>query len=197
MRCLRGGPRRGWAARAHAFDVVIVIDTSRSTIEPAHGDIDGDGERRQGHARAGRLELRGALHGSRRHDPGGGAGRPRAPCCAVSIRATRASRWSPSRASLPKSSTGTPGTRARPHDPAAHRGFRPRRARARPGRQAASPRAARTWRRASIRRRSSCWAQTGAKSDANPRSEKLIFFFTDGQPTLPYGPREWRTTCAR
>jgi hypothetical protein len=28
----------------------------------------------------------------------------------------------------------------------------------------------------------------GALSSTNPRSEKIVFFFTDGQPTLPYGP---------
>jgi hypothetical protein len=28
----------------------------------------------------------------------------------------------------------------------------------------------------------------GGLSTTNPRSEKIVFFFTDGQPTLPYGP---------
>jgi len=28
----------------------------------------------------------------------------------------------------------------------------------------------------------------GASSRANPKSEKIVLFFTDGQPTLPYGP---------
>jgi len=28
----------------------------------------------------------------------------------------------------------------------------------------------------------------GAQSKPNPKSEKLVLFFTDGQPTLPYGP---------
>jgi hypothetical protein len=28
----------------------------------------------------------------------------------------------------------------------------------------------------------------GAQSHANPKSEKLVLFLTDGQPTLPYGP---------
>ena len=28
----------------------------------------------------------------------------------------------------------------------------------------------------------------GAQSDTHPKSEKVVLFFTDGQPTLPYGP---------
>jgi Mg-chelatase subunit ChlD len=30
--------------------------------------------------------------------------------------------------------------------------------------------------------------QPGARSKADPNSEKVVLFLTDGQPTLPYGP---------
>jgi hypothetical protein len=35
----------------------------------------------------------------------------------------------------------------------------------------------------------------GARSKPDPDSEKVVFFFTDGQPTLPYASEP--TTCAR
>jgi Mg-chelatase subunit ChlD len=171
---------------AHQFDVVIVIDTSRSTIEPAGADIDGDGL-------VGRAELApvGSTFEVRCSDPGDAI-------LAAEVAAARALLRSLDPRSTRVALVGFAGAL-----PDEGRGlFR------RPPAETLEPLTAdfarveraldalaahepdgSTHMAAGIERAlGELLGLPGARSEPRGRSEKIVFFFTDGRPTLPYGP---------
>ena len=178
--------RAGLSGSAHSFDVVIVIDTSRSTIEPSHADIDGDGN--VGKATLGPV---GSNYELRCTDPGdtilaAELAAARALLSGLDPRSTRValvtfdgvapedqhwySKRPPARTIL--GLTGDFARVERAFDEVA--GHEPEGS---------------THMAAGIDQAThELLAGAGAASPADPRSAKVIFFFTDGQPTLPYGP---------
>jgi hypothetical protein len=171
---------------AHAFDVAIVIDTSRSTIEPAHADIDGDGS--VGKAALGPV---GSNYEVRCTDPGdtilaaevAGA---RALLRGLDPRSTRValvtfdglapeerhwySRREPARTIQPL--TGDFARVESALDEVAGR----------------EPEGSTHMAAGVDQATRELLGGPDAESTADPVTQKVIFFFTDGQPTLPYGP---------
>ena len=169
-----------------AFDVAIVIDTSRSTIEPAHGDIDGDGE--VGKAVLGPV---GSNYEVRCSDPGDTILAAELAAARVLLRGldprnTRVALITFAGVAPEEQHWFSRNPPARTIQPLSADFDRVERALDQVG--SSEPEGS-THMAAGIDQATlELLGQTGAKSDANPRSEKLIFFFTDGQPTLPYGP---------
>ena len=178
--------RAGLGGAARRFDVVIVIDTSRSTIEPAHADIDGDGS--VGKATLGPV---GSNYEVRCTDPGdtilaAELAAARALLRGLDPRSTRValvtfdgvapedqhwySRRQPARTIQPL--TGDLALVEHAFDAVA--GQDPE----------GSTHMAAGVDRATLE----LLGGPGTEPGADPDIEKIIFFFTDGQPTLPYGP---------
>ena len=181
------------SGRAHAlrgsrqrFDVMMVIDTSRSTIDPAGADINGNG--RVGERRLGRL---GSIFGSGTTDPGD------------SIVAAEVAAARQLLRGLDPRSTRV-GLVIFAGDPAASGG---RYGRARDAytmepltREYAyiesalddvlerEPQGSTNMAAGIDLATIELMGLRGAASKKDPQAERVVFFFTDGQPTLPYGP---------
>jgi hypothetical protein len=178
--------RAGLGRAAHAFDLVIAIDTSRSTIEPAHADIDGDGS-------IGKAELGpvGSNYEMRCSDPGdtilsAEVAAARALLKGLDPRNTRVAvvsfdglaaeeqhwfrRRAPARTVQPL--TGDFARVEGALDEVATR----------------EPEGSTHMAAAVDQAARELLGGRGARSESDPRSEKIVLFFTDGQPTLPYGP---------
>jgi hypothetical protein len=168
------------------FDVVMVIDSSRSTIQSAGADINRNGV--VGRQRMGRL---GSIFGMGSSDPGD------------SILAAEVAAARQLLSSLDSRSTrvalvvfaGDPDTKGwgRGESRAAHTLEPLTDVYARIGRAlddvAATEPEGSTHMAAGVDRASTeLLGLRGAISRNDPRAEKIVFFFTDGQPTLPYGP---------
>ncbi|MGH0030604.1 MAG: vWA domain-containing protein [Myxococcota bacterium] len=164
------------------FDVAMVIDTSRSTIDPSGTDIDGDGK--IGTHRLGRL---GSIF-MPTTDPGDSI-------LAAEIAAARQllSGLDPrsTRVSLVSFAGDTPGygRQRKPAftlEPLTREYVRIEKAL---DALLASEPEGNTHMAAGVDQATiELLGLRGALSTPNPDSEKIVFFFTDGQPTLPYGP---------
>ena len=169
---------------------MIVIDTSRSTIEPAHADIDDDGS--IGKATLGPV---GSNYEVRCTDPGdtilaAELAAARALLGGLDPRSTRValvtfdgvdpedqhwySKHPPARTIQPL--TGDLALIEHALDEVAER------------EPEGSTHMAAGVDQATLELLGRAGADTGQGSGADPHTEKIIFFFTDGQPTLPYGP---------
>jgi hypothetical protein len=168
------------------FDVVMVIDTSRSTVDPTGADIDGDGK--VGARRLGRL---GSIFGSGSTDNGD------------SILAAEVAAARQLLRGLDPRSTRV-GLVAFAGDPAGG-GWSRRQARPAYTLEPLTRDYTRIDRSLDYLVQSEPEGSThmaagvdqatiellglrGASSQSDAASEKVVFFFTDGQPTLPYGP---------
>jgi hypothetical protein len=168
------------------FDVVMVIDTSRSTVDPTGADIDGDGK--VGVRRLGRL---GSIFGSGSTDNGD------------SILAAEVAAARQLLRGLDPRSTRV-GLVAFAGDPAGG-GWSRRQARPAYTLEPLTRDYTRIDRSLDYLVQSEPEGSThmaagvdqatiellglrGASSQSDAASEKVVFFFTDGQPTLPYGP---------
>lgn len=170
----------------HRFDVVMVIDTSRSTLEPAGADINGNGT--VGRSHRGRIA---SIFGSGGSDRGDSI-------LAAEVAAAR----QVLRGLDPRSTRVALVTFAGDADGDARSSSASR---------AALTREPLTRKYAQIEQVLDQVLRTkpdgnthmaagvdqatiellglrGASSHADARAEKIVFFFTDGQPTLPYGP---------
>jgi hypothetical protein len=175
---MRGDVRR--------FDVIMVIDTSRSTIDPTGTDINGNGK--VGEPRLGRL---GALFGSGSTDPGDSI-------LAAEIAAARQLM----RGLDPRTTrlglvvfAGDPGGGgwSRKHARPAYTLEALTRDYTRVERSldyllASEPEGSTHMAAGVDQATVELLGLRGATSDPDPEAEKVVFFFTDGQPTLPYGP---------
>ncbi len=175
---MRGDVRR--------FDVIMVIDTSRSTIDPTGTDINGNGK--VGEPRLGRL---GALFGSGSTDPGDSI-------LAAEVAAARQLM----RGLDPRTTrlglvvfAGDPGGGgwSRKHARPAYTLEALTRDYVRVERSldyllASEPEGSTHMAAGVDQATIELLGLRGASSDPDPESEKVVFFFTDGQPTLPYGP---------
>ena len=173
-----GAPRR--------FDVVLVIDTSRSTNDAAGTDVDGDGE--VGAARLGGV---GALFGAGLTDPGDSilaaeVAAARQVLLGLDPRSTRVGLVAFSGEAV---SSGGRYSRRRPaytlegltaDYTAIERAL---------DELVATEPEGQTHMAAGIDQAIiELKGLRGSYSKADAESEKVVFFFTDGQPTLPYGP---------
>jgi hypothetical protein len=174
---MRGGLRH--------FDVVMVIDTSRSTIDPAGTDINGNGK--VGRPRLGRL---GAIFGSGSTDPGDSilaaeVAAARQLLRGLDPRSTRVALVAFSGEPSGASSRRAPDP-AHTVVPLTHQYSRISSAL---DRILASEPEGSTHMAAGVDRATiELLGLRGALSATDPSAEKVVFFFTDGQPTLPYGP---------
>jgi hypothetical protein len=171
------------------FDVVLVIDTSRSTVEPTGADINGNGI--VGRSYLGRI---GSIFSAASTDPGDSilsaeVAAARQLLRGLDPRSTRVGVVS--FAGDPPDSQGGLFTRG-PRQPAIT--LEPltddyaRVERALDSIAARDP-AGSTHMAAGVDQATvELMGLRGALSKNNPRSEKIVLFFTDGQPTLPYGP---------
>jgi hypothetical protein len=178
--------RAGLGGAARRFEVVIVIDTSRSTIEPAHADIDGDGI--VGKAVLGPVS---SNYEMRCTDPGdtilaaeltaarsllGGLDSRRTRVALLTFDGVAAedqhwySRRKPARIIQPL--TGDLALVDRALGAVADQG----------------PEGSTHMAAAVDLATLELLGAPDAGSGADSNSEKVIFFFTDGQPTLPFGP---------
>jgi len=174
----RGAPR--------SFDVMLVIDTSRSTADPSGTDVNGNGE--VGHSRLGGL---GAVFGAGISDPGDSIlaaeiAAARQVLLGLDPRTTRVglvafageamgdgSRYSRRRPAF------TVEGLTRDYDRVQH-GLDD---------LLASDPEGNTHMAAGVDQATiELLGLRGSYSQTDPNSEKVMFFFTDGQPTLPYGP---------
>jgi hypothetical protein len=178
--------RAGVRSDGHAFDVVIVIDTSRSTIEPAHGDIDGDGE-------VGKATLApvGANYEVRCTDPGdtilaAELAAARSLLQGLDPRETRVALVTFAGLAPEEQHWYSRSKPARTIQPLTADFHRVERAL---DQVASSEPEGSTHMAAGIDQAIlELLGPASTPAGANSRSEKFIFFFTDGQPTLPYGP---------
>jgi hypothetical protein len=180
---------RALALHLHRFDVIIVIDTSRSTADASGADINGNGF--IGRARFGRI---GSEFDMGLTDPGDSI---LAAEVAAALRLLRGFDPRSTRVGLVTFAGEPPGQR---------RGFFARRPR-KPAvtlesltneyelvaealnRILASEPEGDTHMAAGVEQATvELLGLKGALSQAAPGREKLVFFFTDGQATLPYGP---------
>jgi von Willebrand factor type A domain len=183
------GRARALSGVRRGFDVAIVIDTSLSTIEPTGADVNGNGI-------IGTPQLGGvsSLFGAAEDDPGDSI-------LAAEVAAARGLLWEldprTTRVALitfagelgiipdtilPRSASPPAVTR----EPLT-REFR-RIERALDKLLAEKP-AGVTHMAAGVDQATlELLGQAGARSKPDPRSEKVMFFLTDGQPTLPFGP---------
>lgn len=180
------GRAHGLRGELLRFDVVMVIDTSRSTIDPAGADIDGDGD--VGRQRLGHL---GSIFGTGSSDPGDSilaaeVAAARQLLHSLDPRSTRAGlvvfAGDPDMAGWSRGAVRAAHTL----EPLTHQYARIERAlddvvRTEPDGS--------THMAAGVDRATTeLLGLRGAISRTDPRAEKIVFFFTDGQPTLPYGP---------
>ena len=174
----RGAPRR--------FDVVLVIDTSRSTIDAAGTDVNGNGE--VGRARLGGL---GAIFGAGLSDPGDSilaaeVAAARQVLLGLDPRSTRVGL-----VAFAGEAAGSGGRYSRRRPAYTIEGLTRDYAlieRALDDLLATEP-AGQTHMAAGIDQATvELIGLRGSYSTPDPDSEKVVFFFTDGQPTLPYGP---------
>ena len=165
------------------FDVVIVIDTSRSTIDPSGADVNGNGV--VGRQRLGGL---GTIFGSGSTDPGDSilaaevAG-ARTLLHGLDARTTRVG--------VVVFAGDVPGTsrRSRPAYTMVALTNEYERVDATLDEILATEPEGNTHMAAGVDQATIELAGLrGAASRVDPDSEKIVFFFTDGQPTLPYGP---------
>ncbi|HXK22629.1 MAG TPA: VWA domain-containing protein [Myxococcota bacterium] len=165
------------------FDVVIVIDTSRSTIDPSGADVNGNGV--IGRQRLGGL---GTIFGSGSTDPGDSvlaaevAG-ARTLLHGLDARTTRVG--------VVVFAGDVPGTgrRSRPAYTMVALTNEYDRVEASLDEILATEPEGNTHMAAGVDQATIELAGLrGAASRVDPESEKIVFFFTDGQPTLPYGP---------
>jgi Mg-chelatase subunit ChlD len=180
------GRAHGLRGESHRFDVVMAIDTSRSTIDPAGADVNGNGV--VGRQRLGHL---GSIFGTGSSDPGD------------SILAAEVAAAHQLLSSLDPLSTrvalvvfaGDPNTAgwgrnrsraAHTLEPLTHQYARIQRAL---DDVIATEPDGSTHMAAGVDQASTeLLGLRGANSRTDPKAEKIVFFFTDGQPTLPYGP---------
>ena len=172
------------------FDVVIVIDTSLSTIEPTGADINGNG--RIGSPYLGRV---GSLFDASGDDPGDSilaaeVAAARRMLAELDPRNTRvalvtfAGEMNPTRSRL--FFWRPPPKPAVTREPLTRDFARIERAL---DELLATPPKGVTHMAAGVDQASrELLGLHGARSDADPSSEKVVLFLTDGQPTLPYGP---------
>jgi hypothetical protein len=164
------------------FDIVMVIDTSRSTVDPAGADIDGDG--RVGRQRLGRL---GSIF-MPSTDPGDSI-------LAAEIAAARTLLYGldprSTRVGLVSFAGDQPGY-GRQRKPAftlepLTREYQ-RIEKALDALLASEPEGSTHMAAGVDQATVELMGLRGALSTTDNKSEKIVFFFTDGQPTLPYGP---------
>jgi hypothetical protein len=174
----RGAPRR--------FDVILVIDTSRSTQDPAGTDVDGDGV--IGESKLGGI---GALLGAGLTDPGDSilaaeVAAARQVLQGLDPRSTRVGLVAFSGEAV---SSGGRYSRRRPaHTLEGLTPDYPAIERALDDLLATDPEG-QTHMAAGIDQAIiELKGLRGSYSKTDKESEKVVFFFTDGQPTLPYGP---------
>jgi len=173
--------------RMRRFDVVMVLDTSRSTIDPAGTDVNGNGE--VGRPRLGRL---GAFFGSSLTDPGDSilaaeVAAARQLLRGLDPRSTRV-------ALVGFAGDGSGGGRYASRKPAytlepLTRDYR-RIERGLDELLETEPEG-NTHMAAGVDQATiELLGLRGSHSKPDRGSEKVVFFFTDGQPTLPYGPED-------
>jgi hypothetical protein len=171
----RGAKRR--------FDVVIVLDTSRSTIDPAGTDINGNGV--VGRQRLGGL---GTIFGSGSTDPGDSI---LAAEVAGAKHLLRGLDPRTTRVGVVAFAGDVPGTsrRSRPAYTLVALTSEYERVEAALDEVLASEPEGNTHMAAGVDQATiELSGFRGAASRVDADSEKVVFFFTDGQPTLPYGP---------
>jgi hypothetical protein len=171
------------------FDVILVIDTSRSTVEPTGADINGNGI--VGRPYLGRI---GSIFSAASTDPGDSilaaeVGAARHLLHGLDPRSTRVGVVSFA-GELPENQGGLfmRGRRqpAITLEPLTDDYTRVERAL---DSIAARDPAGSTHMAAGVDQATvELMGLRGALSQSNPRSEKIVLFFTDGRPTLPYGP---------
>jgi hypothetical protein len=171
------------------FDVVLVIDTSRSTVEPTGADINGNGI--VGRAYLGRI---GSIFSAASTDPGDSilsaeVAAARQLLHGLDPRSTRVGVVSFA-GELPEGQGGLFMRGPRPPavtlEPLTEDYARVERAL---DSIAARDPAGSTHMAAGVDQATvELMGLRGALSKNDPRSEKIVLFFTDGQPTLPYGP---------
>ena len=165
------------------FDVVIVIDTSRSTIDPAGTDINGNGV--VGRQRLGGL---GTIFGSGSTDPGDSI---LAAEVAGAKQLLRGLDPRTTRVGLVVFAGDVPGTsrRSRPAYTMVALTDEYDRVEAGLDEVLATEPEGNTHMAAGVDQATiELSGLRGATSRADANAEKIVFFFTDGQPTLPYGP---------
>jgi Mg-chelatase subunit ChlD len=174
----RGAPRR--------FDVVLVIDTSRSTVDSAGTDVNGNGE--VGESRLGAV---GALFGAGLTDPGDSIlaaeiAAARQVLLGLDPRSTRVGLVAFAGEAV---SSGGRYSRRRPaYTVEGLTADYTLIDRALDDLLATEPEG-QTHMAAGIDQATiELKGLRGSYSKTDPESEKVVFFFTDGQPTLPYGP---------
>jgi hypothetical protein len=171
----RGAKRR--------FDVIIVLDTSRSTIDPAGTDINGNGV--VGRQRLGGL---GTIFGSGSTDPGDSI---LAAEVAGAKQLLRGLDSRTTRVGVVAFAGDVPGTsrRSRPAYTLVALTDEYERVDAALDEVLATEPEGNTHMAAGVDQATIELAGLrGAASRVDGSSEKIVFFFTDGQPTLPYGP---------
>jgi hypothetical protein len=165
------------------FDIVIVIDTSRSTIDPSGTDINGNGV--VGRQRLGGL---GSIFGSGSTDPGDSI---LAAEVAGARQLLRGLDPRSTRVGVVTFAGDVPGTsrRSRPAYTMVALTDDYERVESSLDDILATEPEGNTHMAAGVDQATIELAGLrGAVSHANPNAEKVVFFFTDGQPTLPYGP---------
>jgi hypothetical protein len=180
------GRAHGLRGEMQRFDVVMVIDTSRSTIDPAGSDVDGDGT--VGRQRLGHL---GSIFGSGSSDPGDSVlaaevAAARQLLRSLDPRSTRVGLVA--FAGDPDMSSWGRGSSRAAHALESLTRQYPRIERALDDVLATEPDGSTHMAAGLDRATTELLGLRGATSRTDPGAEKIVFFFTDGQPTLPYGP---------
>jgi len=184
------GRARALTGELRGFDVAIVIDTSLSTIEPTGADVNGNGI--VGSPYLGPVS---SLFDAAGDDPGDSilaaeVAAARRLLHELDPRSTRVALITfagelepvPSRFFFPSSASAPATTR----EPLTRKFGRIERAL---DQLLASQPAGVTHMAAGVDQATrELLGQPGARSTPDPRSEKVVLFLTDGQPTLPYGP---------
>jgi hypothetical protein len=180
------GRAHGLRGELQRFDVVMAVDTSRSTIDPAGADINQNGV-------VGRQRLwhLGSIFGAGSSDPGDSilaaeVAAARQLLSSLDPRSTRVAlvvfAGDPNTAGWGRSTSRAAHTL----EPLTRRYARVERAL--DDLLATEPDGS-THMAAGVDQASTeLLGLRGALSRADPKAEKIVFFFTDGQPTLPYGP---------
>jgi hypothetical protein len=177
------GRARAHQGKLRRFDVVMVLDTSRSTIDPSGTDIDGDG--RVGRQRLGRL---GSIFNSGGTDPGD------------SILAAEVAAARTLLNGLDSRSTRVGLVTFAGYPPGYGRGAQPaytlepltddfgRIEHSLDFVLGQAPEGSTHMAAGVDQATIELLGLRGSASRTDPDSDKIVFFFTDGQPTLPYGP---------
>jgi hypothetical protein len=180
------GRAHGLRGEAQRFDVVMALDTSRSTIDPAGADINENGV--VGRQRLGHL---GSIFGAGSSDPGDSilaaeVAAARQLLNSLNARSTRVAlvvfAGDPNTAGWGRSTSRAAHTL----EPLTNQYARIERAL---DEVVATEPIGSTHMAAGVDQATTeLLGLRSAISKTDPQAEKIVFFFTDGQPTLPYGP---------